>query len=40
MANAVEALWQDMEQEAPNELVRRERQDALPLWRKVTPVWS
>ena len=31
MADAVEAMWQDMEQEAANELVRRERHDALPL---------
>ncbi len=31
MADAVEALWQDMEQEAADELVRRERHDALPL---------
>jgi hypothetical protein len=30
-------MWQDMEQEAPNELVRRERHDALPL-RTVTAV--
>src|ERR1700679_2173421 len=32
MPNAVEATWQDMEQEAADELVRRERHDALPLW--------
>ena len=31
MADAVEAMWQDMEQEAANELVRRERHQALPL---------
>ena len=31
MADAVEALWQNMQQEAPDELVRRERHDALPL---------
>src|ERR1700756_3444722 len=31
MPDAVEAMWQDMEQEAADELVRRERQDALPL---------
>ena len=31
MADAVEATWQDMEQEAPDELVRREGHDALPL---------
>src|SRR5271167_1469435 len=31
MANAVEATWQDMEQEAADELVRRKRHDALPL---------
>jgi hypothetical protein len=31
MADAVEAMWQDMEQEAADELVRRERDDALPL---------
>jgi hypothetical protein len=31
VADAVEALWQDMEQEAADELVRRERHDALPL---------
>ena len=31
VTNAVEALWQDMEQEAPNELVRGEHNDALPL---------
>jgi hypothetical protein len=31
MANAVEAMWQDMEQEAADELVRRERHDALSL---------
>jgi hypothetical protein len=37
VADAVEAMWQDMEQEAPNELVRRERHDALPL-RAVTAV--
>jgi hypothetical protein len=30
MANAVEAMWQDMEQEAADELVRCERHDALP----------
>jgi hypothetical protein len=29
MADAVEAAWQDMEQEATDELVRRERHDAL-----------
>jgi len=31
MSDAVEAMWQDMEQEATDELVRRERHDALPL---------
>jgi hypothetical protein len=31
MANAVEAMWQDMEQEAADELVRRERRDTLSL---------
>ena len=31
VTNAVEALWQDMEQESPNELVRGEHHDALPL---------
>src|SRR5262245_14634266 len=31
MADAVKAAWQDMEQEAADELVRRERHDALPL---------
>ena len=31
VADAVEAMWQDMEQEAADELVRRERHDALPL---------
>ena len=31
MADAVKATWQDMEQEAADELVRRERHDALPL---------
>jgi hypothetical protein len=31
MANAVEAMWQDMEQEAADELMRRERHHALPL---------
>ena len=31
MADAVKAMWQDMEQEAADELVRRERHDALPL---------
>ena len=31
MPDAMEALWQDMEQEAADELVRRERHDALPL---------
>jgi|SRR4249919_3796559 hypothetical protein len=31
MADAVEAMWQDMEQEAADELMRRERHDALPL---------
>ena len=31
MPNAVEATWQYMEQEAADELVRRERHDALPL---------
>src|SRR5258708_37889267 len=31
MADAVEATWQDMEQEAADELVRCERHDALPL---------
>ena len=31
MTDAVEATWQDMEQEATDELVRRERHDALPL---------
>src|SRR6476659_5378151 len=31
VANAVEAVRQDMEQEAADELVRRERHDALPL---------
>ncbi len=31
MPNAVEAMWQDMEQEAADELVRCERHDALPL---------
>jgi len=30
MADAVEATWQDMEQEAADELVRRERHHALP----------
>ena len=30
MADAVEAMWQDMEQEAADELVRRERHHALP----------
>src|SRR6202521_2196305 len=31
MADAVEAMWQDMEQEAADELVRCERHHALPL---------
>jgi len=31
MPDAVKAAWQDMEQEAADELVRRERHDALPL---------
>src|ERR1700733_14396301 len=31
MPDAVKATWQDMEQEASDELVRRERHDALPL---------
>src|SRR6202049_3855487 len=31
MADAVEATWQDMEQEAADELVRCERHHALPL---------
>src|ERR1700676_430826 len=31
MANAVEAVWQDMEQETAGELMRRERHHALPL---------
>ena len=31
MAHAVEATRQDIEQEAADELVRRERHDALPL---------
>ncbi len=31
MADAVEAMWQDMEQETADELVRRERHHALPL---------
>src|ERR1700722_18582376 len=31
VADAVEAMWQDMEKEAADELVRRERHDALPL---------
>jgi hypothetical protein len=31
VADAVEALWQNMQQEAPDELVRRERHEALPL---------
>ena len=30
MPDAVKAAWQDMEQEATDELVRRERHDALP----------
>ena len=30
MADAVEAMWQNMEQEAADELVRREGHDALP----------
>jgi hypothetical protein len=30
MPDAVEAMWQDMEQEAADELVRCERHDALP----------
>src|SRR5271169_3267300 len=31
MPDAVKAAWQDMEQEAADELVRRECHDALPL---------
>ncbi len=31
MPDAVEATWQDMEQETANELVWRQRHDALPL---------
>jgi len=31
MTDAVEALWQNMEQEAADELLRRERHQALPL---------
>jgi hypothetical protein len=31
MANAVKAMWQDMQQEPADELMRRERHDALPL---------
>ena len=31
MPDAVEAMWQDMEQEAADELMWRERHDALPL---------
>src|ERR1700676_2925678 len=31
MANAVEAMWQDMEQEAADEFGRRERHDTLSL---------
>lgn len=39
MADAVEAMRQDMEQKAPNELVRRERHDALPLRAVATVVF-
>src|ERR1700730_13077387 len=31
MPDAVKAAWQDVEQEAADELVRRDRHDALPL---------
>ena len=31
MPDAMKAAWQDMEQEAADELVRRECHDALPL---------
>ena len=31
MADAVEALWEHMQQETPNELVRSERHDLVPL---------
>src|SRR6516225_11640058 len=37
MADAVEALWEHMQQEAPDELVRSERHDLVPL-RPLDPV--
>ena len=38
MPDAVKAAWQDVEQEAADELVRRERHDALPLGTVATVV--
>src|SRR5277367_178108 len=38
MPDAVKAAWQDMEQEAADELVRRECHDALPLGTVATVV--